>query len=109
MRVLLYVFVETENIGKVINALSEGGISGFFLMEYKGLSPQEWKGFLIEEDPEKAIKIVNDLARNAVMVGTVVSERRAKIIRRCIQERLSNCRYTIIEVPVEDIEVNFIE
>ena len=109
MRVLLYVFVETENIGKVINALSEGGISGFFLMEYKGLSPREWKGFLIEEDPEKAIKIVNDLARNAVMVGTVVSERRAKIIRRCIQERLLNSRYTIIEVPVEDIEVNFIE
>ena len=43
------------------------------------------------------------------MVGTVVSERRAKIIRRCIQERLLNSRYTIIEVPVEDIEVNFIE
>jgi len=109
MRVLLYVFVETENIGKAINALSEGGISGFFLMEYKGLSPQEWKGFLIDEDPEKAIKIVNDISRNAVMLGTVVSEKRSKIIKRCIQERLSNCRYTIIEVPVEDIEVNFIE
>ena len=109
MRVLLYVFVETENIGKAINALSEGGISGFFLMEYKGLSPQEWKGFLIDEDPEKAIKIVNDISRNAVMLGTVVSEKKGEIIKRCIQERLSNCRYTIIEVPVENIEVNFIE
>jgi len=109
MRVLLYVFVETENIGKAINALSEGGISGFFLMEYKGLSPQEWKGFLIDEDPEKAIKIVNDISRNAVMIGTVVSEKRGEIIKRYIKEKLSNCRYTIIEVPVENIEVNIVE
>ena len=109
MRVLLYVFVETENIGKVINALSEGGISGFFLLEYRGLSPQEWKGFLIDEDPEKAIKIINDISRNAVMVGTVVSEKRSKIIKKYIQERLGDCRYTIIEVPVENIEVNIVE
>ena len=33
MKILLQLFVETENIGKAINALSEGGFTGFYLME----------------------------------------------------------------------------
>ena len=49
------------------------------------------------------------MSRNAVMIGTVVSEKRSKIIKRCIQERLSDYKYTVIEVPVGDIEVNIVE
>ncbi len=74
MKILLYLFVETENIGKAINSLSEGNISGFFLMEYKGMSPQEWKGFLIDEEPEQAINAINDIAINSTVIGTVVDE-----------------------------------
>ncbi len=109
MKVLMQIFVETENMGKAINALSEGGISGFYMIEYRGLSPQDWKGFLIDEEPEKAVKFVNDVAKNAVMIGTVISENKVEIIRKYIDERLSNERYTIIEVPVDGLVVNFVE
>jgi nitrogen regulatory protein PII-like uncharacterized protein len=106
MKILLYLFVETENIGKAINALSEGGISGFFLMEYKGMSPQDWSGFLLDEEPEKALKIINDMSRNAVMIGTIVDEKNLNLIKKCIYERLSNERYTIAEVPIDGLKVN---
>ena len=109
MKILLYIFVETENVGKAINALSEGGISGFFLMEYRGLSPQDWKGFLIDENPEKAVKIINDISRNAVMIGTVVSEKKLTLIKKYIRERLGYDRHTIVEVPINSVEVNIVD
>ncbi|AEH06228.1 MJ1244 family protein [Methanothermococcus okinawensis] len=106
MKVLLYLFVETENVGKAINALSEGGISGFFLNEYKGMSPQDWSGFLLDEEPEKALKIINDMAHNAVMIGTIVNEKNLNSIKKCIHERLSDERYTIAEIPIVGLKVN---
>ncbi|MBW9220985.1 hypothetical protein KKP91_02095 [Methanothermococcus sp. SCGC AD-155-M21] len=109
MKILLYIFVETENVGKAINALSEGGISGFFLMEYRGLSPQDWKGFLIDENPEKAVKIINDISRNAVMIGTIVSEKKLTLIKKYIRERLGHDRHTILEVPINSVEVNIVD
>ena len=109
MKILLYIFVETENVGKAINALSEGGISGFFLMEYRGLSPQDWKGFLIDENPEKAVKIINDISRNAVMIGTVVNEKKSPLIKKYIRERLGQGRHTIVEVPINSVEVNIVD
>ncbi len=106
MKILLQLFVETENIGKAINALSEGGITGFYLMEYKGMSPQDWSGFLLDEEPENALKIINDIARNAVMIGTIVNDKHVGDIKKCIEERLSNERYTITEVPIGGLKVN---
>ncbi|ACV24211.1 MJ1244 family protein [Methanocaldococcus fervens] len=106
MKVLLYLFVESENVGKAINALSEGGITGFFLYDYKGMSPQDWQGFLLDEDPEMAIRAVNDLAQNAVLIGTVVNESNLIEIERIIDEKLADCKYTIIEIPIEGIIVN---
>ena len=106
MKILLQLFVETENIGKAINALSEGGITGFYLMEYKGMSPQDWSGFLLDEDPENALRIINDIARNAVMIGTIVEDRYVDAIKKCIDERLSNERYTITEIPIGGLKVN---
>lgn len=109
MKVLLYIFVETENIGKAINALSEGGISGFFLMEYKGMSPQEWAGFLIDEEPEKAVKIINDMAKNSIVIGTVVSENNLENIKYAIAEKLGNYKHTIMELPLGGLKVNKVE
>jgi nitrogen regulatory protein PII-like uncharacterized protein len=106
MKILLQLFVETENIGKAINALSEGGITGFYLMEYKGMSPQDWSGFLLDEDPENALKIINDIAINAVMIGTIIDEKHVNKIKECLDERLQHERYTIIEVPIEGLKVN---
>ncbi|ENN96092.1 hypothetical protein J422_04463 [Methanocaldococcus villosus KIN24-T80] len=108
MKILFYLFVESENIGKAINALSEGGITGFFLYDYKGMSPEEWKGFLIDEDPEKAIKAIQNLAKNAILIGTVIDEKKAIHIEKAIKERLKDCKYTIIQIPVLKIEVNYV-
>lgn len=105
-KVLLYLFVESENIGKAINALSEGGITGFFLNDYKGMSPQDWKGFLLAEDPEMALKIINEISKNTVMIGTVVSVEKLDGIREIIYNRLSEDRYTLICLPVVGLEVN---
>jgi len=109
MKILLYIFVETGNVGRAINALSEGGISGFFLMEYKGLSPQDWEGFLIDEHPERAVKIVNDMSKNAVMIGTVVSEKKLTIIKKYLWDRLDYNKYTILEIPINSVEVNVVD
>ncbi|WP_423792722.1 MJ1244 family protein [Methanocaldococcus indicus] len=108
MKVLVYVFVEIENVGKAINALSEAEITGFFLYEYKGMSPQDWKGFLIDEAPEAAVNAIKNLAKNAVVIGTVVSEEKFLKIKKYINEKLSNEKYTIIAVPVVDIKVNVV-
>ncbi|WP_456471911.1 MJ1244 family protein [Methanocaldococcus sp.] len=109
MKILLYLFVESENLGKALNALSEGEITGYFLMDYKGMSPQDWKGFLLDEDPEMAIKAVNDLSQNAVMIGTVVDDKKILEIEKIIDEKLNNCKYTIIEIPLEGIIVNMVK
>ncbi len=106
MKVLVYVFVESENIGKAINALSEAEISGFFLYEYKGLSPQDWEGFLIDEAPENAINAIQKLAKNAVVIGTVVNDKKYLKIKKYIDEKLKNERYTIISIPIIDVIVN---
>lgn len=105
-KVLLYFFVESENIGKAINALSEGGITGFFLNDYKGMSPHDWKGFLLAEDPEMALKIINEISKNSVMVGTVVNSEQLDRIRDIIYNKLSEDRYTLIYLPVIGLEVN---
>ena len=57
MKVHIRVFVEVENLGKAMNALADAGITGFYILEYKGMSPQDWKGFSIKEDPKSAMDL----------------------------------------------------
>ncbi|AEF96038.1 MJ1244 family protein [Methanotorris igneus] len=106
MKVLVYLFIRSEDLGKAINALTEGGITGFFLYDYKGMSPQDWKGFLLNEDPESAVKIINDLSENAILIGTVLNTESVETLEKVIHDRLANDKYTIIEIPIEDIKVN---
>jgi nitrogen regulatory protein PII-like uncharacterized protein len=106
MKVLVYLFIRSEDVGKAINALTEGGITGFFLYDYKGMSPQDWKGFLLDENPESAIKIVNDLSENAILIGTVIDYKNVETLEKVIHDRLANDKYTIIEIPIEGIIVN---
>ena len=107
MKVHLRVFVEIENLGKAMNALSDAGITGFYILEYKGMSPQDWKGFVIKEDPESTIGLIRDYAKDAVLVCSVVDEERVDKIVESVQKALEGEKYTILEVPIRRIIVSY--
>ncbi len=103
MKVHLRVFVEVENLGKAMNALTDAGISGFYILEYKGMSPQDWKGFSIKEDPKSAIEMIRHHAKDAILVCSVVDESKVDKIVEGVQEALEGERYTLLEVPIRKI------
>jgi len=100
MKVHLRVFVEIKNLGKAMNALTDAGITGFYILEYKGMSPQDWEGFSIKEDPKSAIMMIKDHAKNALLICSVVDEERVDEIVKMIREALKGEKYTILEVPI---------
>ncbi|WP_287680837.1 MJ1244 family protein [Methanobacterium sp.] len=107
MKVHLRVFVEVENLGKAMNALADAGITGFYILEYKGMSPQDWKGFSIKEDPKSAIGLIRDYATDAVLVCSVVEEEKTDKIVETLMQALEGEKYTILEVPIRRIIVNY--
>ncbi|MEN6328690.1 MAG: MJ1244 family protein [Methanobacteriaceae archaeon] len=107
MKVHLRVFVEVENLGKAMNALTDAGITGFYVLEYKGMSPQDWKGFSIKEDPKSAISLIRDMATDAVLVCSVVEEEKVDGIVDALTKSLKGEKYTILEVPIRRIIVNY--
>ena len=107
MKLHLRVFVEIENLGKAMNALSDAGITGFYILEYKGMSPQDWKGFVIKEDPRSTIGLIKDYAKDAVLVCSVVDEDKVDKIVESLQESLEGEKYTILEVPIRRIIVSY--
>ncbi|BDH78923.1 hypothetical protein MTTB_03020 [Methanothermobacter tenebrarum] len=106
MKVHLRVFIEVENLGKVINILAEEGVTGFYMVEYKGISPSEWSGFIVREDPESAISLVRNHAMDAILICSVVDEEQVEGIIERFKDELSDERYTLLEVPVKRIIVN---
>lgn len=106
MKVHLRVFVEIRNLGKAMNALTDAGITGFYILEYKGMSPQDWKGFSIKEDPESAIKMIKDHAKNAMLICSVVDEERVDEIVKMVRDALMGEKYTILEVPIRRIIIS---
>ncbi|ADZ08641.1 Protein of unknown function, nitrogen regulatory protein PII-related protein [Methanobacterium lacus] len=107
MKVHLRVFVEIENLAKAMNALTDAGITGFYILEYRGMSPQDWKGFSIKEDPESAIGIIRDYAVDAVLVCSVVDEDLVDSIVKSVEIALKGEKYTILEVPIRRIIVSY--
>ncbi len=107
MKVHLRVFVEIENLGKAMNALSDAGINGFYILEYKGMSPQDWKGFVIKEDPKSTIGLIRDYAKDAVLVCSVVNEEKVDKIVESVRKALEGEKYTILEVPIRRIIVSY--
>lgn len=105
MKVHIMIFVEIESLGKTINALTSAGISGFYLIEYKGMSPQDWKGFSIKEDPESTIEMIRHHAKDAIVIDSVVNEKTADKIVNLVNKALKLEKYTILEVPVRRIIV----
>jgi len=106
MKVHLRVLVEMENLGKAMNALTDAGITGFYILEYKGMSPDDWKGFSIKEDPKSAIGMIHDYATAAVLICSVVDEKNVDKMVESICEELEGERYTILEVPIRRIIVS---
>jgi nitrogen regulatory protein PII-like uncharacterized protein len=107
LKVHLRVFVEVENLGKAMNALVDAGITGFYVLEYKGMSPQDWKGFSIKEDPKSAVGLIRDYANDAMLICSVVDEDKTDKIVEEIMESLEGEKYTILEVPIKRIIVNY--
>ncbi|AEG19029.1 MJ1244 family protein [Methanobacterium paludis] len=107
MKIHLQVFVETENLGKAVNALTDAGITGFYILEYRGISPQDWKGFTINEDPKSAIGLIKDYSTEAVLISSIVDEKKVDAIVELLREALKDERYTVLEVPIRRIIVNY--
>ncbi|MCS3900380.1 MJ1244 family protein [Methanococcus voltae] len=106
MKLLIKLFIESKNIGKAINALSEGGVSGFYIKEYAGLSPYDWQGFLLSEEPELAINFVKQLSQNTLLINTVVNMDVVPSLKEKIHERLEDEKYTMIMMPVLGMTIN---
>ena len=106
MKVHLRVFVEIKNLGKAMNALTDAGITGFYILEYKGMSPQDWKGFSIKEDPKSAIMMIKDHAKNALLICSVIDEERVDEIVKMVREALKGEKYTILEVPIRRVIIS---
>lgn len=104
-KVLLNIFVDYESLGKTINILTEEGVTGFYCIEYWGVSPQNWSGFIIKEEPEMAIGAIRDNTERAIQVNAVVNEDRAVPIEQALTERLAGHRHTIMRLPVDAIRV----
>ncbi|WP_457620975.1 MJ1244 family protein [Methanopyrus sp.] len=101
------LFVDPENVGRVMNAMADVGVTGFYAIEYRGVAPDQWAGFEIREDPESAIKAFNDLSEQAVMIVTVIPEEYVEKLKGAIAERLAGERYTVIVTDVEEIHVEY--
>ncbi len=99
------LFVDPENVGKVMNAMAEAGVTGFYVIEYRGVSPRRWEGFMIEESPEAALKALKDLSENAVMFVTVVTDEVCERLKEVAEEYLRDVRHTIVVAPVDEVTV----
>ena len=104
-KVLLDIFVDYESLGKTINILTEEGVTGFYCIEYWGVSPQNWSGFVIKDEPEMAIDAIRDNTERAIQVNTVVNDDRAEPIAQALIDGLAAKRHTTMRVPVDAIHV----
>jgi nitrogen regulatory protein PII-like uncharacterized protein len=105
MKTMVKIFVDHEHLVRVINTLSELGISGFYLIEYQGMSPRVWKNFRLSEDPEMAMGAIRNNAEPGIMVNTVVNSDKCEKIIKGLEEALKGIRYTIIGHKVTSIKV----
>jgi len=68
MKTMVKIFVDHEHLVRVINTLTELGITGFYLVEYQGMAPNTWKTFRLSENLDMALKAIRDHSEPGVMV-----------------------------------------
>lgn len=105
MKTMVKIFVDHEHLVRVINTLTELGITGFYLVEYHGMSPKTWKSFRLSEDPALALQAIRNQSEPGVMVNTVVSSDKCERIIQKLEEALKGIRYTIMGHKVTSIKV----
>jgi nitrogen regulatory protein PII-like uncharacterized protein len=105
MKTLVKIFVDHEHLVRLINILTELGITGFYLIEYHGMAPKTWKSFKLSEHPDLALEAIRNQSEPGVIVNTVVnSEKFDKIIKK-LEESLRGVRYTVMGHKVTAIMV----
>ncbi len=102
---MVMVFIDHEHLVRVINTLTELGITGFFLIEYQGMAPKTWKNFRLSEDPDKTLQTIRNQSEPGVIVHTVVDSNRCENIIKRLEEALKGKRYTIMGHKVISIKV----
>ena len=105
MKTMVKIFVDHEHLVRVINTLTELGITGFYLVEYQGMAPKGWKSFKLSENPDLALNAIRDHSEPGVMVNTVVGSDKCEKIIKQLEEALKGIRYTIIGHKVTSIKV----
>lgn len=105
MKTMVKIFVDHEHLVRVINTLTELGITGFYLVEYQGMAPNSWKTFQLSEKPDLALKAIRDHSEPGVMVNTVVSSDKCQKLIAELEEALKGIRFTIIGHKVTSIKV----
>jgi nitrogen regulatory protein PII-like uncharacterized protein len=105
MKTLVKIFVDHEHIVRVINLLTDLGITGFYLIEYQGMSPKTWESFRLSEDPEMTITAIRNHAEPGVIVNTVVGSDKCEALIKSLEEGLKGIRYTIMGHKVTSIKV----
>ena len=60
----------------------------------------------LAEEPEMAVKIVNELSQDTVVINSIVSIECLGKIKEMIRKKLENEKYTLVELPVLGMEVN---
>ncbi len=105
MKTMVKIFVDHEHLVRVINTLTELGISGFYLLEYQGMAPKTWNSFRLSEDPEMALAAIKNHSEPGVMVNTVVGADKCEKLIKQLEEALKGIRYTIIGHKVTSIKV----
>jgi len=69
------------------------------------MSPDDWKGFSIKEDPKSAIGMVHKFATPAVLICSVVDEEVVDQMTDRIMKELEGEKFTILQVPIRKIVV----
>jgi len=105
MKTMVKIFVDHEHVVKAINTLTELGITGFYLYEYKGMSPRNWKYFKLSEDPAMTAEAIRNHSEPGVIVNTVVGSDKCEELIRKMEEGLKGTRFTIIGHKVTSIKV----
>lgn len=105
MKTLVKIFVDHEHLLKVINVLTELGITGFYLVEYHGMAPKTWKSFRLREDPNRTLETIRNHSEPGVMVNTVVSSDKCDRIIKGLEEALKGIRFTIMGHKITSIKV----
>ncbi|MHC1631312.1 MAG: MJ1244 family protein [Methanotrichaceae archaeon] len=106
MKTLVKIFIDHEHLGRVMNILTELGITGFYLYEYNGMAPNAWRDFQLREEPEMTVEAIRHHAELGVLVNTVVNNGDCERITKKLEQSLKGIKYTVMGHKVSIMKVS---